>query len=246
MCPNQENIYWLFSSSAQTISAFVAFLVTGFAIVLNIMDNIQQKDDTLEDILTKLKSKYYNRLVFLLIITGLAIVFSLWMVYLNGGKSLHKIWLYPLTIIINVTAITVGIIFVISIINPGRYKKAAKEIIKEDKFEDSSKKNEIDQITFMTEFIKLEKSIRDILIKKKLYIPYGETPKMAYSFRQMANALLQNELLDRQDIDDMLKINKYRNLVFHGHQAKVDKKMLERVRAAQKKIDGIRTNNGSA
>ncbi len=239
MQANQENFYWLFSSSAQTISAFVAFLVTGFALVLNMMDGLQQKDETLEDIHTKLKSDYYKKIRVLAIVTGLAIIFSLWMVFLNGGDSPHKCWLFILTSVLNVSAILVGILFVIAIINPDRYKKAAQEIIKEDKLEDSSKTNSIDQATFMTEFIRLEKSVRDKLQSRQLYIPFGDTPKMAYSFRQMVSALNQNELISRNELDDLMQINKYRNLVFHGHQDKVDKGMLDRVKAAHKIIDKI-------
>lgn len=239
MTPNQENYYWLFSSSAQTISAFVAFLVTGFALVLNMMDSLQQKDETLEDIHTKLKSDYYKKIRVLAIITGLAIIFSLWMVFLNGGTSPHKYWLFIVTSLLNVTAIIVGILFVIAIINPDKYKKAAQEIIKEDKLESSTKDNTIDQTTFMTEFIKLEKSIRDKLQSRQLYIPFGDTPKMVYSFRQMINALNQNELINRNELEDLLQINKYRNLVFHGHQDKVDKGMLDRVKNAHTIINKI-------
>ena len=239
MNPNQENFYWLFSSSAQTISAFVAFLVTGFALVLNMMDALQQKDETLEEIHIKLKSDYYKKIKFLAIITGLAIIFSLWMVFLNGGNSQHKCWLFILTAVLNAVAIIVGILFVIAIINPAKYRKAAKEIIKEEKLEDSSKPNTIDQATFMTDFIHLEKTVRDKLQSRQLYVPYGDTPKMVYSFRQMINALNQNELINRKELYELLEINKYRNLVFHGHQDKVDIGMLHRVNAAQKIIDKI-------
>ena len=116
MIQDQQNYYWLFSSSAQTISAFVAFLITGFALVLNMMEEIH----------TKLKSDYYKKIRILAVFTGLAIIFSLWMVYLNGGTSAHKSWLFMLTAGLNITAIVVGILFIISIINPGRYRTAAK------------------------------------------------------------------------------------------------------------------------
>jgi hypothetical protein len=236
MTSDQQNYYWLFSSSAQTISAFVAFLVTGFALVLNMMDSLQQKDETLEDIHTKLKSDYYKKIRSLAIITGLSIIFSLWMVYLNGGNSEHKWWLFVLTALLNLTSIIVGILFVISIINPDKYKKAAKEIIKEDHLESSTKDNSVDQALFISEFIKLEKSIREILQSRQLYIPFGESPKMAYSFRQMINALYQNELINHSDLEELLQINKYRNLVFHGHQDKVDAGMLQRVKTVQNSI----------
>jgi uncharacterized protein YutE (UPF0331/DUF86 family) len=55
----------------------------------------------------------------------------------------------------------------------------------------------------------------------------------------MVSALNQNELISRNELDDLMQINKYRNLVFHGHQDKVDKGMLDRVKAAHKIIDKI-------
>jgi hypothetical protein len=235
-----ENYYWLFSSSAQTISAFVAFLITGYALVLNMMQNLEQKDDTYEEVNHQLKKDYYNKLIILAVITGLAILSSLWMVYLNGIKFSHKSWLFPLTAFLNVLAIIVGIIFVLSIINPNKYKIAAKEIIKEDKNKESKSDSTVDQTIFMVEFIKLEKNIRDILQAKQLYVPYGNIPKMVYSFRQMAEALSQNELIGYYDFLELLKINKYRNLVFHGHLDKVDADMLGKIEKANDIINHIK------
>lgn len=239
MTQDQQNFYWLFSSSAQTISAFIAFLITGFALVLSVMDSLEAKDETLAEIHSKLKRDYYQRIRILAVITGLAIIFSLWMVYLNGSNSEHKTWLFTLTAGLNIAAIVVGILFVITIINPDRYKKAAKEIIKGEKQEFSITGNQVDQLTFMTEFIRLEKKVREILEVRQLYVPFGDTPKMAYSFRQMINALFQNELINRNELEDLMQINKYRNLVFHGHQDQVDKGMLDRVKTAEQIVDRI-------
>ena len=227
---NQENYYWLFSSSAQTIAAFVAFLITGYALVLNMMQNLEQKDDTYEDIHHQLKKGYYKKLVFLTIVTGLAILSSLGMIYLNGICYKQKIWLFSITSFLIVVSILSGIIFVISIINPNRYKNAAKEIIKEDKLKAGNANENVDQNAFMSEFISLEKNIRDILQKKQLYVPFGNTPKMVYSFRQMIEALNKNELIGYHDFLELLKVNKYRNLVFHGHLDKIDSEMLQKLK----------------
>lgn len=239
MTQDQQNFYWLFSSSAQTISAFIAFLITGFALVLSVMDSLEAKDETLAEIHSKLKRDYYKRIRILAVLTGLAIIFSLWMVYLNGGNSKHKTWLFILTAGLNIAAIVVGILFVITIINPDRYKRAAKEIIKDEKQEFSITGNQVDQLTFMTEFIRLEKKVREILQIRQLYVPFGDTPKMVYSFRQMINALFQNELINRNELENLMQINKYRNLVFHGHQDQVDKGMLDRVKIAEQIVDRI-------
>src|SRR5260221_14183093 len=137
------------------------------------MDGLQQQDETLEDIHIRLKRDHYRNIRLLSVITGLAIIFSLWMVYLNGGTWEFRSWLYGLTIILNLIAVLGGIVFVISIINPEKYNKAAKKIITEDKLEFTLTGDEVDQLTFMTEFIKLEKAIRGKLKDRQLYVPFG-------------------------------------------------------------------------
>ena len=57
-----DNIYWLFSAAAQSISAFVAFLLTGYALVHTLMEAAREKDDTLEEIHAALSKKYHRRL----------------------------------------------------------------------------------------------------------------------------------------------------------------------------------------
>jgi hypothetical protein len=240
MTQDQQNFYWLFSSSAQTISAFVAFLITGYALVLNMMQNLEQKDETYEEIHHKMRIIYYDKLCWLAIVTVAAIISSLFMVYLNGGTFKYKWLLYLITVLINITAIIIGILFILSIINPDRYKKAAKEIIKEGKLESLTKANDVDQIKFINEFINLEKNIRDVLQKKQLYIPFDRNTKMQYSFREMVNALYGNELIRYYELLELLQINKYRNLIFHGHQDKVDSKMLDRIEKAKDVINKIK------
>lgn len=62
---------------------------------------------------------------------------------------------------------------------------------------------------------------------------------MSYSFRQMIEALLQNEVIDRVFFNELLKISKYRNLVFHGHVDQAEKEMVERVRTASNRIEQL-------
>jgi len=39
---NQQNIYYYYSSSAQAIATFIAFLIAGYAIVYQTMNNLEQ------------------------------------------------------------------------------------------------------------------------------------------------------------------------------------------------------------
>ena len=244
MLQNQENFYWLFSSSAQTISAFIAFLITGYALVLNVMQNLEQKDETYADIHHKLKERYYRRLIMLAIITGLAIIFSLWMVYLNGEICESKWWLYILTVTFNLAAIIMGLLFVLAIINPNKYKIAAKEIIREItkddiSISDNQKAINVDQVFFMREFINLERNLRNKLMNKSIYISLPEGPKSNLTFRDMVFGLFQNELITFDERQELLELNRYRNLVFHGHLEKVDSNMVARVAKANQIIGRI-------
>ena len=42
---NTDYIYWTFSAAAQSISALVAFLLTGYALVHTIMESARERDD---------------------------------------------------------------------------------------------------------------------------------------------------------------------------------------------------------
>lgn len=239
---DKESVYWLFSSSAQSVSAFTAFLVTGFALVMTMMEAAQSRDETLEEIHDQLKLTYYKNIRALSVITGLAIVLSLFMVYLNGTSFHYKTWIFIVTTLINAIAIIGGILFVILIINPSRYKRAAEQVIQKEKSKFETTGTNVDQTDFMKEFINLEKQIREILQSKNLYIPYGNTPQMVFSFRQMINALYRNELISKSELTELLEINKFRNLVFHGHLDNVDKGMVDKV----KKYRDIMTRVGNA
>jgi hypothetical protein len=239
MIQDKETFYWLFSSSAQTISTFVAFLVTGFALVLNMMENIKEKDETLDLIHDKLKSNYYLKIIILAIITGLAILFSLWMIFLNGGSYEYKMPLFIITALLNIAVIIFGIYFVMSIINPNRYRNIAKELIKKDTLEFSQTGENIDQAQFMIAFVKLEKKIRDIVQINNLKLPSDE-PKISYTFGRMIKTLGINELINIDDYNNLIQLNNYRNLVFHGHQEQVDKGMFERLIQITQKIDEIK------
>jgi len=235
-----QNIYWLFSSSAQAISAFVAFLLTGFALVHTMMDSLQQKDDTLEEIHSKLMRIYYRRIKWLASLTGLAIILSLMMVYLNGISVPYNSFLVVFTSCVNVAAIIGGILFVISIINPDKYKKAALDIIKEEKTALEPTGTPIQEVDFIRQFIQLEILIRDVLRKRDLYIPSRTGPRMSFSVRQMVEALYHNELIDQQLFNELMEVNKYRNLVIHGHKTDVDKGMLDKVNNLITKIKKVK------
>jgi len=228
----RDNIYWLFSASAQAISALFAFLLAGFALVQAMMESAQQRDDTLQEVHTRLQRDYYRRLVLLAVVTGTAIILSLALVFVNPLVVKPLPVIVGFVALLDITAIVGAIWFVVWIINPDRYMVAAKELIKEGKQELGLAVPTADPATFFTIFVQLEKIIRSLLKRKRLYEPSVTTARMSYSFRQMIDALYQSEIISQDFYNELQQINKYRNIIFHGHENRVDESMLQRTIAA--------------
>jgi uncharacterized protein YutE (UPF0331/DUF86 family) len=48
----------------------------------------------------------------------------------------------------------------------------------------------------------------------------------------MIDALYQSEIISQDFYNELQQINKYRNIIFHGHENRVDESMLQRTIAA--------------
>ncbi|SRR6266699_1851398 len=231
-----DYIYWTFSAAAQSIAAFVAFLLTGYALVHSLMESARERDDTLDEVHTSLRKSYHTRLGHLAWLTGTAIVLSLAVVYFNRPSGPVNGWILLVVSLIDVAAVVAGLYFVVSIVDPRKYQRAAKRAIEEETrpLIGTSPANE-----FFDAFLHLERLVRDYLRDRDLYVPSRGAPRMSYSFRQMLEALRVNEKIDGNLYRELLELNKYRNLVFHGHVSEVDTGMISRARAAAQRISEL-------
>ncbi len=228
-----DYIYWVFSAAAQSISAFVAFLLTGYALVQTLMEAARERDDTLEEVHTALRRTYHQRLTVLAWLTGVAIVLSLIVAYCNRPGAPVATWAQFLVAMIDLAAIGGGLYFVVSIVDPGKYQRAAVKVLEKtaEPAAPVSPSND-----FFEAFLHLERLIREYLRDLDLYVPSRGAPRMSFSFRQMIEALRSNEKIDSSFYEDLLEINKYRNLVFHGHVTQVDAGMVKRARDASSRV----------
>ncbi|WP_022978754.1 hypothetical protein [Ideonella sp. B508-1] len=210
---NTDYIFWTFSAAAQSVSAFVALLLTGYALVLSLMDAVREKDDSLEDIHASLRSQYRRRLTWLAWLTGMAIVLSLVIVYLNRAEHPVSAWLQWLGGGVDLAAVSSGLAFVVTIIDPKKYQKAAAEVLdQEDANVPGGSGHTRPAGEFLEAFLHLERLIRDFLKTRDLDVPQRATStRVSYSYRQMIDALLQNEKVERPFFNELLEIGKYRN-----------------------------------
>jgi len=226
-----DYIYWTFSAAAQSISALVAFLLTGYALVHTFMQAAREKDDSLDEIHSALLLIYHKRLTNLAWLTGTSVILSLVVVYLNrSGAAIFGLFVIIVGII-DLLAIVTALAFVVSIVDPSKYRKVA-----EKELESIQASKTAPAAEFFDAFRNLERLVRDYLRDKELYVPSRGAPRMSYSFRQMIDALIENEKIDHRFFEELIEINKYRNLVFHGHVDDADLVMLEKTHKAAERV----------
>jgi hypothetical protein len=236
MVDSVDYIYWAFSAAAQSISAFVALLLTGYALVQTLMESSREKDDSLEEIHNALRLKYHRHLRALAIVTGSAIVLSLAVAYFNRPTAPVGDAGLILVALLDLVAIAGGLAFVVSIVDPRKYEKAAVQVLEKETPVPREVGQRVPATEFFDAFRHLERVVRDYLRQHELYVPSRGAPRMSFSFRQMIEALLQNEKIDRKLFDELVQINKYRNLVFHGHVDDADRTMVDKIKTAANQI----------
>jgi hypothetical protein len=242
---NNANIYWLFSSAAQSISVFIALLLTGYAFVRNQMETAHEKDDTLEEIHPVLRKKYHNQLKLLASMTGFAIVLSLIAVYVNGWQFQYMGWLVGITSVLDFATIVVGIFFVISMIDPQKYEKTARMIFKKKKIGFELGGGIDPAESFFMEFTELESITRqyiwdNIIPAEQKVDRFGwRTLPSALSFLYMIDILKKNNKIPPILYRELKEINQFRNLAFHGNFTTIDHSMVERVIAARSQLEHL-------
>jgi len=236
---NTDYIYWTFSSAAQSISAFIALLLAGYALVHNLMATALDRDETLDEIHTALRLSYHKRLIVLAWLTGAAVILSLVVVYFTRVDDPVSGWVLLFVGVIDFLAIVFGVAFVVSIVDPKKYQKVAEKVLEDDQVVASGISQTAPVVEFFGAFQGLERQIGRYLKDKDLYIPSRGTTHMPHSFNQMINALLLNELIDSEFRNELFEINRYKNLVFHGQVRNINEKLVERVRAATERLEKI-------
>lgn len=224
-----ENIYWLFSSSAQSIAALIGFLTAGFYFVLDKIDNQVIKDPTLEEINQEIKRFHFKKVKILCVLTSISIISSLLLVYFNAYDFYSKIFIVVIVSIINIATILWAIFFVISIIDPENIIKAVKRLIKEDDniiegVRDISN-NAIRIGDFIESFVTLENLIRSLGPKDELAYYGIDSNKKFIPLSELFVYIYQRGIIDNEDLKNLYEVNKVRNLAMHGKIEMIDRRI---------------------
>ena len=233
---NTDYIYWTFTAAAQCVATFVALLLTGYALVLSQIEAARERDDSLQELHTVLRASYHARLKVLAWITAAAVVLSLFVVWDNRSTVPASNWVMGIAAALDIVAMVAGLAFVVTIIDPAKYQKAAERELeqRQQQQQEAAQQKETSAEDFFKAFREMEKALRQLVGRSRMVVgePREDGSKGNPSVRQMAIALLDNGVIDDSFHAELLQIAKYRNLLFHGHVKKADAGMVERTSRA--------------
>lgn len=219
-----ENVYWMFSAAAQTVAAFIAFLLAGFALVQSMMEAAAQADETLVDIHEALKARYHSQLSALAAVTAASIASSLGVVFFNAYDSQWVVALAAVATLLIAASVFGGVAFVVSVIDPKKYRKAAQRLA--DEVRPSVAWAPVaPSAQFFVKFVRLEQRLRALWELRTGGERLARRQGPA-SFREMIEALKMAEALPGDLYDRLLNVSRHRNLVFHGQVQQVDPEIL--------------------
>ena len=218
------------------MATFVALLLTGYALVLTQIEAARERDDSLQELHTVLRASYHARLKVLAWITASAVVLSLFVVWDNRSTDPASNWVMGIAAALDIIAMVAGLAFVVTIIDPAKYQKAAERELEHRQQQQAAaaQQPETSAEDFFKAFREMEKALRQLVGRSRLVVgePREDGSKANPSVRQMAIALLDNGVIDDSFHGELLQIAKYRNLLFHGHVKKADSGMVERTARA--------------
>lgn len=234
---NTDYIYWTFTAAAQCVSTFVALLLTGYALVLSQIEAARDRDDSLQEIHAALRKTYHARLTVLAWLTAIAVGMSLVVVWINRANEAAPTPLVITAALMDVVAMVAGLAFVVVIIDPDKYQKAAERELEQQAGLKPGQRL-APAVEFFRAFRKLERLLRERC--RRLEPDAEEAVEAALqasgTIRRMADLLLQGEHLSDELYAELMEINRYRNLLFHGDMKQADPAMVERVKQAGLKV----------
>jgi hypothetical protein len=226
---NENQILYLFSTSAQVIAAIYGLTLTGFIFFRNELSREEFEDETLSDAVESLKYRFFYLLLFVTAFVILTLLLSnLAISHEDSGSSFLN------TFIINtgqsafVTTLIAISYFIFDVISPKKIELASKTLQnKLDPTRTEEAKGSLE------EFLKNYNQIELLLAESGQM--YQETSPVAYerkfqkrlSNSRLAEFLFRNERIDKSLFMRVRELITLRNSIIHGADPVVSEEMVQ-------------------
>lgn len=217
---DQNNVYYIFSTSAQTLAALVGFVLTAYIFTHQNLRNIKESDETLAEIVETTINKYYKLIFILSCYTAITLICDILMLQLNKIAYWNfRPFLFCFFSMLNILGILFAFVIALYILKPFRDKELAKEIFNQ---ETAGVDRPVRAGEFVEKFIELEK-----LITNSTEEIHFKEQKRWPTLRERSQLLYMREKINKQEMDELLRVIKFRNLVVHGQVTNIESDIYE-------------------
>ncbi|EKB1953141.1 TPA: hypothetical protein NGT43_001379 [Vibrio parahaemolyticus] len=226
---NENQILYLYSTSAQVLAGIYGLTLTGFIFFRNELSREEFDDDTLTDAVERLKSRYFKLLIFITGQTLISLLLSNLVISIESDDNRLLV-----TLLMNVTQVSyvvnLGVIayFIFDVIAPKRIERASRDLQKEVEPDlDKEAKGSLEN------FLKNFNQIEYILQKYGQAFQQDFNNKYSKHRRRMSNVrlaevILQAEKIDPKLFDELRQLITLRNSIVHGASPTVSESMVNK------------------
>ncbi|AUD63864.1 hypothetical protein BK010_09780 [Tenericutes bacterium MO-XQ] len=232
----KNNIFYLFSTGAQTLAGLFGLTMAGYVFLVERLDKSVDEDDTLIDIVKELKSNYFNMVCRMGVVLFIAVSVSLLNIItvsenLNSFNNLFG----SLGFLLLLLVLLYIIIFIFNVADPEKNEKSIKTLYEE--IEKNNNKQTGDVAEFLSLWNKLENLIN--LSSQNSKFNLYNSNKLNNSIWNKLKFLRNSKELDTDLIDRIDEMRRLRNLIVHGKEPRVSQNTIEELQDLILKIEDI-------
>jgi hypothetical protein len=213
---NENQILYFFSASSQVIAAIYGLIITGYIFLRNELDRKAENDESLEEVISILKTDYFNSIKNISIVTVLSITSCL-LVIANENSQIP----YTTDILINlsgsliITELIIIASFVIRILHPNNIENVSDKLRNEISISNVGENGSIEQ------FLKNYNQVQYIITKygnvNELDVNDYESAKAKrFSNAKLVRIMRQDGRINNELMQKLMKLISFRNSFIHG------------------------------
>jgi hypothetical protein len=236
---SENQILYIFSTSAQVIAGLFGLSMAGYGFLNDTLNRAVSDDETLIDAITELRSRFYQTIILMGILAIVSVLLSLLCI------STYRIESYSfISLIINISAIFIIneimliIFFAFTIIDPKKVERISDSLKREaDKQTTGEETGDLSE--FMKDFNQIESDLKkysEIIMSDGVLQKNSKYSSYRLSNGRIAEFLYKNEKISHELFENLLSVIKYRNYVVHSTDVKVEKFMCDRVRMVKDEL----------
>ena len=224
---NENQIMYLYSTSAQVVAAIFGLTLTGYIFFRGELNREAQNDPTLADSVNRLESRYFQQLAMITALVMATILFATLVIAYEGSKDIKR-----LTLFMNfgqcffaASFITISF-FIVDVVQPGNIKSASKAL-QEDIDPANGKERTGDLKAFASTYNSIEDQLTKLLGKLEIAAEPATSKNLSkIASTRIADILHSRKLISSDLLDKLKKLIALRNAILHGAEPMVSQSMV--------------------